>query len=285
MGVGTNGKSIKDQSAGCGCGGYCGGRLHGDHFGKKIMLTLFGILLVYLVFYIGILTRNAIKKFDYVGTADVTERTITVNGYGKVTGANDIAVTTIGYSNTDADVAKAQANNKKVMDGLMVDLKKMGIADKDLQTDYSIYPQYNYTQQKGQEFTGYQVSNTVTVKIRDLSKISAVLSLPGKYGANSVGGLNFTIDDPENLKIAARDKALADAGMKARTLAKQLGVQLVEIVAYNEYEGGPEGPVPYVAMRESATGLGGGPDVVATGSKDQVMNVNITYKIRPRYSY
>ena len=262
--------------------------MHRDHFGKKIIFTLVGVLLVYLVFYVGVLTRNAIKKFDYVGTADVSERTITVNGYGKVTGANDIAVTSIGYSNTDQDVAKAQLANKKVMDNIMSDLKKMGIADRDLETNYTIYPQYNYTQQKGQEFTGYQVNNTLMVKIRNLSKISAVLSLPGKYGANSVGGLNFTIDDPENLKVAARDKALADAGTKARTLAKQLGVQLVEIVAYNEYEGGPEGPVPYLSMKADGMGGGGvmtGPDTVATGSKEQVMNVNITYKIRTAHRY
>src|SRR5690349_19195865 len=86
------------------------------HFGKKLMMTFFGILLVYLVFYVGTLIRNNVKKYDYIGQADRVEKTITVNGYGKVTGSNDIAVTTMGYSNTDKDVAKAQADNKKVMD-------------------------------------------------------------------------------------------------------------------------------------------------------------------------
>ena len=59
------------------------------------------------------------------------ERTISVNGFGKVVGSNDIAVTTIGHSNTDKDVAKAQADNKKVMDKIAADLKTMGIEDKD----------------------------------------------------------------------------------------------------------------------------------------------------------
>jgi uncharacterized protein YggE len=284
MANGVNGKSTNGNGSGCNCAHWWTG--HGDNFGKKIMVTLFAVLVVYLIFYVGVLTRNSIKKFDYIGTADQTERMITVNGYGKVNGANDIAVTTMGYSNVDADVAKAQATNKKVMDGLMAELKKMGVADKDMQTNYTIYPEYNYTQDRGQELKGYRVSNSVTVKIRDLTKIPSILALPGKYGATEVSGLSFTIDDPENLKVAARDKALSDAGAKAKVLAKQLGVKLVEVVAYNEYEGDPGYPGPYPMYKEMGMGGGGvmsAPESVASGSKDVVMNVNITYKIAPRY--
>lgn len=255
---------------GCGCGG----------FGKKIMLTLLSVLVVYLVFYIGTAIRNNLKKFEYIGKADKTERTITINGYGKVTGRNDIAVTSLGYANTNKDVGLAQAENKKVMDQVMNELKKLGIDDKDLRTDYSIHPDYNYTQEKGQELLGYRVSNSVTVKIRDLGKISDILSLAGKYGATEVSGLNFTIDEPENLKAQARNKALLDAKVKATRLAALLGLRLVSIVAYNEYEGGNEYPVP-VMRAEEGVGGGGGPAVVESGSKEVVMNVSITYEIAP----
>ena len=211
------------------------------------------------------------------------ERTITVNGTGKVNGSNDIAITTLGYSNTDKDVAVAQVANKKVMDAVMNDLKKLGVADKDMQTEYSIYPDYSFTQDRGQELKGYRVSNNVTVKIRDLSKMSAVLSLAGKHGANQVNGLNFTIDDPENLKLQARDKALSDAIIKAQRLTQTLGVRLIEVVSYNEYEGGPE-PIPMYARAEGLGGGGdmGGPEIVARGSRDVVMNVNVTFKIGTR---
>ena len=261
-----------------------------NDFGKKIILTLMGVLLVYLVFYVGTLTRNNIKDYEYIGLANQLERTITVTGYGKVTGNNDIAVTTIGYSNTDPDVAKAQADNKKVMDAVVVDLKKMGVADKDLQSDYSIYPDYNYTQQQGQVFKGYRVSNNMTVKIRDLSKISDILSLAGKYGATQVSGLNFTIDDPENLKIAARNKALVDAQNKVDSLAKELGVRVVEVVSYNEYDA-QDNPTPYPMMRADVAaplgvgGAGPAPESIGTGSRDVAMNVSVTYKIVPRYTY
>ncbi len=254
-------------------------------FGKKILMTLAGVLLVYLIVYLGTLMKINLKKYSYVGMADQMERNITITGYGKVSGNNDIAVTTIGYSNSDKDVATAQKANKKVMDAVMSDLKKMGIEDKDLKTDYSIYPDYNYTQDKGQVLQGYRVINNVTVKIRDLTKISAVLSLAGKYNANQISGLNFTIDDTDNLKSVAREKALQDAKMKAVKLANSLGVRLVEVISYGEYESGPEYPQPMYAKSVGVLGEAGGggaPDVVAAGSRDVTMNVNITYKIMSR---
>jgi uncharacterized protein YggE len=254
-------------------------------FGRQIVWTLVGVLLVYMIFYIGILTRNSIKQYDVIGQADQIERTITINGTGKVNAANDIAVTTISHTNTDMDVGKAQMENKKIMDQAFADLKKLGIADKDLQSNYSINPQYNYTQDKGQQLVGYEVRSSITVKIRDLTKISDVLNLAGKYGANGVSGLNFTIDDPENLKDQARRKAVADAEKKAVELSSRLGVRLVAVMSYVEFDGGTPSPMAMykdLAMNQ-AMGMGGGgaPEQVAAGSHDVTMNVSITYKIMP----
>lgn len=261
----------------------CDGKHRCHDFSKKILAVLFGILLVYLIFYIGSLTRNTVKKYNYVGMADQMERTITIIGYGKVSAKNDIALTTLGYSNTDKDVAKAQTDNTKVMDQLMIDLRKMNISDKDLQTNYSIGPVYDNTD-KGQQLKGYRVDSSVTIKIRDLTKISAILSLAGKYGANEVDSLSFTVDDTEDLKNQARDKALVDAKLKARKLAQALGVTLGEVVSYNDYEA--QSPYPMYAYSKAA-GTGGGPEAlsapadIAPGSRDVGMNVNVTYKIYP----
>jgi hypothetical protein len=255
---------------------HCHNEKHGDHFGKKILMTLFGVLLVYLTFYVGALMRNSAMQYNFIGKADQAERTITVNGFAKVNAKNDLAMTTVGFSNTDSDVAKAQADNKKVMDAVMADLKKLGIEDKDLRSDYSINPQYDYTD-KGQVFKGYQVVNNVTIKIRDLSKITSILGLPGKDGANQVGGLTFTIDDTENLKTLAREKALVDAKRRAAQLSQSLGTVLGEVVAYTDYE----------TQTEAAYyGRGGGmvmdavaPATISGGSADVGMNVSVTYKI------
>ncbi len=249
-------------------------------FGKKLIKTLVGILLVYIIVFVGTEIRNNGKKYFYIGKADKMERTIVVSGYGKVNGNNDIAVTTIGYSNTDKDVAKAQIDNKKVMDQIMSDLKVLSVSDKDLQSNYTIYPDYNYTQQKGQELIGYKVSNQLTIKIRDLSKIPQILGLAGKYGATEVNGLNFTIDDPDNLKMDARAKALSDAKIKAQYLSEKLGVNLGSVVSFNEYEGSND-TYPMKSMSLGTAEGGGGPESVSSGSKDVVMNVSVTYEILP----
>ncbi len=256
-------------------------------FFRKFMSALVGVLLVYVIFYFGTMIRNNIKAYQYIGRADKMERAVTVNGYGKVTGNNDIAVTSIGYSNTDKDVSVAQAANKKIMDSILVELKRLNVEDKDLKTDYSIYPEYNYTQDKGQELKGYQVTSNVTVKIRDLSKIPAILSLAGKYGATQVAGLNFTIDDPENLKTQAREKALANARVKAEELSAALGVRMVGVMSYSEYEGSGYGydyaksVVPMSSMGYGEGAQAAGP-TVSSGSKDVEMNVSITYEILPQ---
>lgn len=257
---------------------------HQMSFGKKLMMTLLGVMLVYGIVLVGALIRNNLQQFFFIGKAPRMERTIVVNGLGKVNGNNDIAVTTIGFSNTDKDVAKAQLDNKKVMDQIVTELKKLGVADKDLQSNYTIFPDYNYTQDKGQQLIGYRVNNQLTIKIRDLSKITSILSLPGQFGATEVSGLNFTIDDPENLKVEARAKALADAKNKAVYLADKLGVYLGSVVSYNEYEGGTPIYQPMM-VKTMELGVGGaasnGPDSIAGGSNDVTMNVSVTYEILP----
>ncbi len=280
MALPTGGTKLDQMMTNCKCPKCSTFSKH--HFGKKMIMTLAGILLVYLVFYVGTLIHSNIKKYDLIGQADHMERTITINGFGKVNGKNDIAVTTIGYSNTDKDIAKAQADNKKVMDQIYTELKNMGIAEKDLQSEYSVYPDYNYTQEKGQELKGYRVSNSLTIKIRDLSKIGNVLGLAGEYGANEVNGLNFTIDDPENLKSQARDKAVADAKAKAQQLANNLGVHLGSLVSYGEYDNsGDTYPLKYA--ESTGLGMGGAPTAapasVSGGSMDVTMNVNLVYEI------
>lgn len=252
----------------------------GFDFFKKILVALICVFIVYGVIYIDTLINFKSREYNYIGKADRMERTVIVNGFGKATGRNDIAVTTIGYSNVDKDVAVAQANNSKVMDQVKSELKKMGIEEKDLTDNYTIYPEYDYTQAKGQELKGYRVSNSVAVKIRDLSKIPAVLSLAGKYGATEVGGLSFTIDDPENLKSEARERALQDAQIKVKKLAQDLGVRIVGVVSFSEYSNA-DYPEPYYDVRGEGLGGGSGPATISSGSQDVSVSVTVTYEILP----
>lgn len=248
-----------------------------NYFGKKILLTLVGVLLAYSVAYLGTLVRENIKEYDYIGMTPKQERTIVVAGYGKIIGGNDIAMIVLGYTNTSTDVATAQSDNKKVTDAILVDLKKMGINEKDIQSSYSIYPQYDYV--SGSRFAGYQISHQMSIKIRDLTKVSGVLALASKHGANQISGLSFTVDDTENLKSQARVKALSDANKKAKVIAGYLGVNLGKAVSYSEYEGSNAYPMMKTLSADSSYGVSNTP-AVSGGSSEVEMNVNIVYEIK-----
>jgi hypothetical protein len=120
----------------------------------------------------------------------------------------------------------------------------------------------------------------VTVKIRDLSKVSSVLSAAGTVGANTVSGLNFTIDKPEALQAAAREKAISDAMSKAGVLGGQLGIKFVKVVGFSE--GSPsQPPIMYNSMAKDAGGGAPSPaPSIQTGSQDVVSNVTLTFEIQ-----
>jgi len=258
----------------CGCGEMV----------KKLFVTLLGILLVYVIVLVGSMIRNNLQEYSYIGHSDRMERTITVEAEGKVTATPDIAVTTMGMVSEGTTIAEAQEKNTLVMNELTFKLKNLGIAEDDLQTmNYNVYPRYNYTEDDGRVLEGYEVHQSLKVKIRDLDMANSVLALAGEVGTNSVSGLDFTLDDDEVYKAKARNKALEKVGEKTRMLAQSLGIEVVKVVSYDEYESGGNGMPVYKDMRmESAYGLGGGvpsPDVQA-GSTDVMMNVAVTFEIR-----
>ncbi|MBI5022619.1 MAG: SIMPL domain-containing protein [Candidatus Magasanikbacteria bacterium] len=250
---------------------------HDHNFGHIFIKVLAGILLSYLIVYVGTLARNNVKKFNFIGKAERMQNTISVSGEGKVTGTPNIAVTEIGLLTEKADVASAQKENSEKMNKLISEVKKLGIKDEDIQTtQYSIYPKYDYTDGRN-ILSGYTVQQSVTVKIRDLTKINTVLAKVGEVGANQVSSLSFTIDDKEALRASARELALKNVQEKAVALARALGVRLVRVVSFNESSGNDVGLKNYPLYAE---GIGGGgvPDI-QTGSLDIKVNANVVYEI------
>lgn len=255
-----------------------------NEFGKKIMFTLLGIMVVYIIVLLGTMIRNNMQEYIYIGQADKMERTIYIDATAKVVAKPDIAVTTMGMVNEGKTVQEAQTANNGVMSKLTEKLKEMGVEDKDIQTtNYNIYPLYNYTE-NGRVLRGYEVRQDVTVKIRDLEKANEVLSLAGELGANNISGLQFIIDDPEVYKNEAREEALKKLAEKAQTLSKLLGVRFGKVVSYNEYSG--DNTPYYNVMKSSAMyDLAGGVvnesiSSVESGSTEVNMTVSITFQIR-----
>ena len=251
-----------------------------SHFGKKLIWTLVGILLAYCVVLVGTMIRNNMQRFYTIGYADRQERTITVDGEGKVTAVPDIAMTSIGMTAQGKSVEEAQEKNTEVMNKLIGSLKGLGIDDKDIQTsNYNVYPKYDYTQNEGQVLNGYEVSQNVSIKIRKVSKAKEVLALVGTSGANQVSGLTFTVDEPEHYQAEARQKALKNAYGKAAELSRMLGVRVIGVVAYSESNAGYPVPMAYDKMEALSTRAGAAPDI-EPGSNEMTVRVSVTFEIR-----
>ncbi len=205
--------------------------------------------------------------------------TLAVSGTGKVSASPDIAVADIAISieSLTAKAAQTEANKKSV--AVVAYLKKSGIKDEDIKTSgYNIYPQYDYSNGRS-VIRGYQVTQSLTVKIRDMDKANTIIDGVVSAGANQVSGIRFEIDQPELLKSEARKKAIDDANKKADELRDQLGVRLGKIVSFSE-SGDYMPPIMY-----GVGGMGGGDRKVASapslpaGENEIVVNVTITYQI------
>ena len=187
----------------------CGHTSHMGDFAHKLLMTFVGILLVYVIVYLGVLMRNKLKEYEFIGHMSKTERMINVGAQGKVTVKPDIAKVTMGMTNKAATVAEAQKQNTDVMNKLIERVKAVGIAAEDIQTiNYNIYPSYNWTEEDGSVIDGYEVSQNVSIKVRDLSKANDILGLAAEVGATNAGGLEFTVDDKDVYLAQAREEAL-----------------------------------------------------------------------------
>lgn len=222
-----------------------------------------------------------LRSIDHMDDARAAGSTIMVSGSGKVSAKPDVAVGEFAISVERDTAQNAQDEASRKSKSVVEYLKKAGIEEKDIRTSgYNIYPQYDYANGRS-TIRGYQVTQSLTVKVRDLDKANDILDGVVGAGVNQVNSVQFTIDDADKLKAEAREKAIADAKEKARELRGQLGVRLGRIVSFSENTGGY--PVPMYDMKAEnvarGMGGGGGPEL-PTGENEITVNVSITYEIK-----
>ncbi len=251
--------------------------MEGNMPGKS---ALWNLLLAAGVVYLGITAANAFKENGYIGRPDAARDTIAISAEGKVTALPDIATISVGVQTENKAVSAAQKENSTKMNSIIEKVKSFGVASEDIKTsNYSIYPQYDYVNGRQVE-RGFMVTQNIDVKVRNLDKIGEILAAVGDLGANQVGGVSFTIDEPEDLRQQARLKALEAAKKKAQALADASGVKLGKVVGFSENEGYVPSPMYYA--KDAALGMGGGAaPSISSGSQDVVVNVTVLYEILP----
>jgi hypothetical protein len=246
---------------------------------RPLIGVLLAVLLICGAFFLVIAGINETKKNRYIGQDIERKNSIIINGEGKIFAKPDIGQISLSVLTEAKTVAGAQKNNNEKMNKVLGAIKEAGVEEKDIKTaNYSIYPKYQYLSGKS-IVIGYEVGQTLEVKIRDLDKFGAIIGEATENGANQVGSLSFTFDDPEGLKTEARQKAIENAREKAEALAGTLGVKLIRVIAFSE-SASQSPAIPYYSYKEAYGMGGGGSDAtIETGQNEIIANVSITYEI------
>ncbi len=247
---------------------------HGSKRGHMFIVALL-ILAVTSIVIIALVTTGKTSDQDR----------FTVTGSGTVYAKANIANIEVGLK-TEAKKTAAEATieSTKKMNDIVAELKKLGIEEKDIKTsNYNLSPVYNYTNQKGQELIGYEVTQNLTLKIRDLTKIGDVIAKTTEKGANQIGNINFTIDDEFALKNQARELAIVKAQEKAALIAKQSGMKLGRVKGVFENSDSTV-PIRYDYTNAKMDLSAGGAEISApsiqSGQNEIKVEVSLIYEIK-----
>lgn len=260
-------------------------------FQESYMRKIVAIAGVMAIVALASYSYYTIKQSKYMYGGPVT---ISVTGNGEVFAKPDIATFSFTVEAKEADAVAAQNKAGETMDAVLAYLKEAGVDEKDIKTSYyNLNPRYEYQQTVCTQWScpppgepkliGYEVSQSVTVKVRDTNKAGELVSGVGSKGAQNVSGLSFTIDDEDKLMAEAREKAIADAREQAKVLANNLHKHLGRMTGYWENQGGS--PIPYgiggdnMMKAESAMDMSR-PASIPTGENTITSQVSISYEIK-----
>ena len=176
-----------------------------------------------------------------------------ISATGEVTRVPDVAVISSGVTTEAATATDALSQNAVRMERVRAALRNAGIADRDVQTaSISLQPHYKYVENQSPLLTGYQASNQLSVKYRDIRNSGKILDVLVAQGANQINGPNLTIDHPEAALDEARGKAIAVGRARAELYARSLGMHVARVISVSESGGyAPPPPMPMMVARAS----------------------------------
>ncbi len=230
--------------------------------------------------FASLLLLSSIMNASAQVTAPANDGTLlSVSAEAKATRVPDIATLSTGVVTQAPDANTALRANAEEMSKVMAAVKAAGIAERDVQTSgISIYPQYQYTENKPPKINGYQASNTVNLKVRDISKLGKVLDALVASGANQVNGPNFEIDQPEAAYDEARRNALKKAQDRAEMYAQTLGLRVRRIVSIDEGTG-YQPPIMLRGAAMKSVAMDAMETSVSPGESTLSANLNVVFEL------
>jgi len=201
---------------------------------------------------------------------DDGQRTITISATGSVLVKPDIVLISTGVSSEAETARDALDENSRLMRQVVSTLKDFGITGRDIQTtDFGVHPRYkNYRDGRPPEVTGYRVTNSVRIRVRDIAKLGEILDEIVSLGSNQIGGIQFDVSEADALTDEARKRAIEEASRKAKLYAEAAGEELGEVLRIEEHVSGG-GPRP-MAMESTRMAAAAAPPIEAGASTLQV---------------
>jgi len=208
-------------------------------------------------------------------------RQISVEGTGKVEAKPDIATINLGVQTGPQTSAKAATDMLgQKFEAVVKTVKDKGVTTDDLKTmNVSVNPVYDYTNGQ-QNLKGYEASESIEVKIRDLDSVGEVLAAATAQGVNQAGGINFAIDRPEALQEQAETKAITEARERGQRLAKALGATLGSVKTFVTDGNDSPRPMPYAAVSKEGDQATGIAPPVPAGTNTITAHVTVTFELR-----
>ena len=240
--------------------------------------TALAPLLLSLSLALGVsMTANA-QTVPAVVASDAT--LLNVSAQAEARRVPDVATLSAGVVTQAADGNAAMRDNAVQMDKVMAAIKAAGIAERDIQTSgINLSPQYRYAENEPPKITGYQANNTVSLKVRDISKLGKVLDSLAAQGANQINGPSFEIDQPEPVYDEARLAALKKSQARAETYAKALGLRVRRIVSISEGSQGGFRPMPMMAMAAGRANKMEMDTAVSPGETAISVNLDVVFEL------
>lgn len=209
---------------------------------------------------------------------------IVVTGKGEAAVAPDMAIVNLAVMREAETAREALDQNNQAMADVLAAMREAGIEDRDLQTaGLSVNPRYVYPNDNNGEqeprIVAYQVTNNLTVRVRDIEKVGEILDQSVTLGVNQGGSIAFVNDDPSAATAEARRNAVEDAMGRARTLAETAGVELGDVVQISERMAPPPMPYPQPQMMRMAAEASAGAVPVEAGENNYVVHVDVTFAI------
>ena len=234
---------------------------------KSEYLTILAITL-----YISLI---ACQNETIIAPSNIASEGIHVSGTGQISASPDIAYAQLGIQTFSIQLDDALNTNNNLMISISNELKNNGINIEDIvTTQFNVNPQYDY-KNDSRDLLGYWVNNQVRVTCRDLTNIGRILQVAVDAGANTINGIEFSIENTEELRTEARSLAVADARRRAETLASAAGVKLGRAIDIRESSNN------YSIYARAEFDLEKGAVPIESGQLEVTTSVQVLFSINP----